>query len=147
MAEALYTVEDVARLCRVDRETVRRWRIRGIRGERLVANGDDINDDGLAKVKGKPILFSADALRKFVAENPKLMTPQLKEELDSAQPKQERVLYAPYEQAQQELTTDSQMNFYYSSLLKRRQVLLSQYQDAKSRLEEIDALIASLKSE
>lgn len=148
MAEVKYTVETLARLCEVDKETVRRWRIRGIRGERLLACGDNESDDQLDKVKGKPILFTADALRKFVAANPKLMTPQLKQELDSAQQNQAELSYdVAYQQTAPATTADNQMNFYYSNLLKRRQELFNQYQDAKSRLEEIDALIADFKGE
>lgn len=74
MAEKIYTVERLARLCGVDRETVRRWRNRGLKGTVL----ESVNTDTM---KGKPLMFTEQAIRDFVKANPKVMTLELEKEL------------------------------------------------------------------
>lgn len=70
MTEEYISVEQLAKLCSVDRETIRRWRKRGIRGVML----ESVNTEGL---RGKPVYFTKDAVRDFAKAYPKMMTEQL----------------------------------------------------------------------
>ncbi len=70
MTEEYISVEQLAKLCSVDRETIRRWRKRGIRGVML----ESVDTAGL---RGKPVYFTKDAVRRFAEVYPKMMTEQL----------------------------------------------------------------------
>lgn len=70
-----YSVERLATLCRVDRETIRRWRNRGVNGIKLESPDTDI-------LRGKPLTFSEEAVRRFIEANPKQLTDALKRDLD-----------------------------------------------------------------
>lgn len=71
MANKKFTVEEIAKICDKDRETIRRWRNRGVRGVRLEADTSDVK-------KGIPLTFSKEAIRKFIEKNP---NPQLEKAL------------------------------------------------------------------
>ena len=76
MTEKIFTVDELAELCDVDRETIRRWRNRGVRGVFLEATDNVV-------LRGKPISFTADSVKRFAKENPKIMTPALRNALES----------------------------------------------------------------
>lgn len=78
MAEKIFTVEELATLCQVDRETIRRWRNKGVRGVCLEATDSTV-------LRGKPISFTADAIERFAKVNPKVMTPALRKALGGAE--------------------------------------------------------------
>lgn len=75
MAERLFRVDELAQLCGVDPETVRRWRNKGVRGVFLKSTNTSL-------LKGKNLLFQAQAVRDFARAYPKIMTPALKKELE-----------------------------------------------------------------
>ena len=56
---AVFTVEKLASLCKVDQETVRRWRNRGVNGVKLQATTNEIQ-------RGAALMFQDDAVRTFV---------------------------------------------------------------------------------
>ncbi len=69
-----YSVEKLAALCMVDRETIRRWRKNGVNGVKLKAM---LN----VSHRGKPLSFSEYDVKQFMAANPKYVTKELYEEL------------------------------------------------------------------
>ena len=71
MSTTVFSVERLARLCGANPETIRRWRIRGVKGVRLEATESTL-------VKGKPIFFTKEAILRFSEAYPKIMTPALK---------------------------------------------------------------------
>ena len=73
---AIFTVEKLASLCRVDRETVRRWRHRGINGIKLSATTDE-------KQRGIGLMFDDKAVRAFMQANPKYLTKELDDILNT----------------------------------------------------------------
>ncbi len=74
---AIFTVEKLASLCRVDRETIRRWRNRGVNGVKLQA----INEE---QQRGVSLMFNEEAVRTFIKANPRYMTPELDEILNGS---------------------------------------------------------------
>ena len=67
---AVFTVEKLASLCKVDQETIRRWRNRGVNGVKLQATTNEIQ-------RGVALMFQDDAVRTFMQANPKYMTKEL----------------------------------------------------------------------
>ena len=61
----IFSVEKLAELCKVDRETVRRWRNRGVNGVKLEAR------QSVAR-RGAALLFDDSAVKAFMEANPKI---------------------------------------------------------------------------
>lgn len=117
MNNDLISVERLAALCAVDRETIRRWRKKGVRGTFLEA----VDSTGL---RGKPIYFTKEAILRFAEVNPKMMTDALRKALDShtvqAVPVDSRSMQASVNMENNEQETVT------VRLLKDRQRLLEQ---------------------
>ena len=71
----IFSVEKLAELCKVDRETVRRWRNRGVNGVKLEAR------QSVAR-RGAALLFDDSAVKAFMEANPKYLTKELSDALD-----------------------------------------------------------------
>lgn len=71
----LFSVEKLAELCKVDRETVRRWRNRGVNGVKLEAQ------QSVAR-RGAALLFEDSAVKAFMEANPKYLTKELSDALN-----------------------------------------------------------------
>ena len=70
-----FSVEKLATLCKVDRETIRRWRNRGVNGIKLEARQS-------ASQRGAALIFDEAAVRAFMEANPKYVTKELDEALN-----------------------------------------------------------------
>lgn len=70
-----FSVEKLAELCEVDRETIRRWRNRGVNGVKLQARQTELR-------RGVPLMFDEDAVRTFMQSNPKYLTKKLDDALN-----------------------------------------------------------------
>lgn len=66
-----FSVEELAQLCSVNKETVRRWRKLGVGGNFLKSDHEE-------RTQGKPARFSAEDVVQFAAAVPRVMTPELK---------------------------------------------------------------------
>lgn len=127
MAEKIYTVDELAELCDVDRETIRRWRNRGVRGAFLEATDN-------AVLRGKPICFTADSVRRFARENPKIMTPALRNALegdnrDRAQSNTDGLLFS-YQ--------SEEHDFLKKVLLEKRASLLKELEHTEKTLAKLE---------
>ena len=133
MAERLFRVDELARLCGVDPETVRRWRNKGVRGVYLESTDASL-------LKGKNLLFKAQAVRDFAEAYPKIMTQALKKELEKDEyARQGKVFDAePAPAASVAAASGSDKDFIMRLLLEKRAALL---QD----LEQTEKSIARLK--
>lgn len=129
MDERIFTVDELAELCDVDRETIRRWRNRGVRGTFLEATSK-------AVLRGKPICFTADSVRKFARENPKIMTSALRNALEGSNRDRPQV------------NTDGMLFSYQSEehdFLKK--VLLEKRASLLKELERTEKTLAKLEGE
>ena len=91
MKQLEFDVLQLAMLCDVDRDTIRRWRNEGVRGVKLQATTDEA-------VRGKRIMFSAAAIYAFAEVYPKIMTPALQQvlgERPAPEPIDEATVTAP----------------------------------------------------
>lgn len=127
MPEKKFTVEELADLCGVDRETIRRWRNRGVGGVCLEATDSTV-------LRGKPIFFTASAIEKFAEANPKVMTPALQKALSGEEPAapqfDDRALnfsYLPEEQS-----------FMKKLLLEKKAALLEELEKTERTLAKLE---------
>ena len=122
-----FTVEKLADLCKVDRETVRRWRNRGVNGVKLEAQQS-------ASQRGAALIFDESAVRAFLEANPKYMTKELDEVLNpSSEP-------APVEYgAAARQAASASGEGYVEKLLEQ------QRNDLLKKLDEIDRTLALIK--
>lgn len=72
----MFSVDELANLCKVDKETIRRWRNKGV-------NGIFLQSTDSTPLRGKPLFFSTEAIKTFVEANPKVNTPELQSALVS----------------------------------------------------------------
>lgn len=127
MKEKVFSVEELAQLCQVNEETVRRWRNIGVRGIFLKSTEETV-------VRGKPLLFTAEAVREFAAANPKVMTAALQEALSDVSAGRERpdlggMMFSYYSQ-------DSR-DYVRRMLLSKKEALLRELEQTKKALEEM----------
>ncbi len=71
----MFSVDELANLCKVDKETIRRWRNKGVNGVFLESTDSTL-------LRGKPLFFSSEAVKSFVEANPKVNTPELQQALN-----------------------------------------------------------------
>ena len=131
MAEKVFKVDELARLCGVDPETVRRWRNKGVRGVRLASTDTSL-------LKGKNLLFTAQAVREFAEIYPKIMTPALKQELEQEQSARSLLDMADIGGAASAAPAAVDNEFLMRVLLEKRAALLHD-------LEQTEKSIARLK--
>ena len=113
---AVFTVEKLASLCKVDRETIRRWRNRGVNGVKLPA-----------------LMFQDDAVRTFMQANPKYMTREL-----------DRILNGDFEPALGAASVPEAPKGLENSGYVR-QILEKQREDLLGKLREIDRALEQMK--
>ena len=122
----LFSVEKLAELCKVDRETVRRWRNRGVNGVKLEAQ------QSVAR-RGAALLFEDSAVKAFMEANPKYLTKELSDALNPPE-----ALAAVYRAAPAPVEGGD-------SLVE--QMLERQREDLLQKVQEIDRTLALLKEE
>lgn len=127
MTEKIFTVDELAALCDVDRETIRRWRNKGVRGVFLEATDNTVH-------RGKPLNFTAAAIEKFAEANPKVMTPALRKALEgegasTAQTDMEGVLYSYYPE---------EHDFLKKVLLEKKAALLKELEHTERTLAKLE---------
>lgn len=123
---AVFTVEKLASLCKVDRETIRRWRNRGVNGVKLQAITDEIQ-------RGAALMFQDDAVRTFMQANPKYMTREL-----------DRILNGDFEPALGAASVPEAPKGLENSGYVR-QILEKQREDLLGKLREIDRALEQMK--
>ena len=123
---AVFTVEKLASLCKVDQETVRRWRNRGVNGVKLQATTNEIQ-------RGAALMFQDDAVRTFVQANPKYMTKEL-----------DRILNGDFEPALGVASVPEAPKGLENSGYVR-QILEKQREDLLGKLREIDRALEQMK--
>ena len=123
---AVFTVEKLASLCKVDQETVRRWRNRGVNGVKLQATTNEIQ-------RGAALMFQDDAVRTFVQANPKYMTKEL-----------DRILNGDFEPALGAASVPEAPKGLENSGYVR-QILEKQREDLLGKLREIDRVLEQMK--
>lgn len=123
---AIFTVEKLANLCRVDRETIRRWRNRGVNGVKLQATND-------AQQRGVGLMFDEAAIRAFMQANPKYLTKELDSILNGSFMASLGASSAPLSQL------EPQSNGYV------RQILEKQKMELLSKLQEVEHALKQLK--
>ena len=123
---AVFTVEKLASLCKVDQETVRRWRNRGVNGVKLQATTNEIQ-------RGAALMFQDDAVRTFVQANPKYMTKEL-----------DRILNGDFEPALGSASVPEAPKGLENSGYVR-QILEKQREDLLGKLREIDRALEQMK--
>lgn len=123
---AVFTVEKLASLCKVDQETVRRWRNRGVNGVKLQATTNEIQ-------RGAALMFQDDAVRTFVQANPKYMTKEL-----------DRILNGDFEPALGAASVPETPKGLENSGYVR-QILEKQREDLLGKLREIDRALEQMK--
>ena len=123
---AVFTVEKLASLCKVDQETVRRWRNRGVNGVKLQATTNEIQ-------RGAALMLQDDAVRTFVQANPKYMTKEL-----------DRILNGDFEPALGAASVPEAPKGLENSGYVR-QILEKQREDLLGKLREIDRALEQMK--
>ena len=123
---AVFTVEKLASLCKVDQETIRRWRNRGVHGVKLQATTDEIQ-------RGAALMFQDDAVRTFMQANPKYMTREL-----------DRILNGDFEPALGAASVPEAPKGLENSGYVR-QILEKQREDLLGKLREIDRALEQMK--
>ena len=123
---AVFTVEKLASLCKVDQETVRRWRNRGVNGVKLQATTNEIQ-------RGAALMFQDDAVRTFVQANPKYMTKEL-----------DRILNGDFEPALGAASVPEAPKG-LENIGYVRQILEKQREDLLGKLREIDRALEQMK--
>lgn len=123
----IFSVEKLAELCKVDRETVRRWRNRGVNGVKLEAR------QSVAR-RGAALMFDGSAVKAFMEANPKYLTKELSDALDPPE--------APIAIAYRAAPTpvEGGDGFVEQMLERQREELLQ-------KVQEIDRTLALLKEE
>lgn len=123
---AVFTVGKLASLCKVDQETIRRWRNRGVNGVKLQATTNEIQ-------RGAALMFQDDAVRTFVQANPKYMTKEL-----------DRILNGDFEPALGAASVPEAPKGLENSGYVR-QILEKQREDLLGKLREIDRALEQMK--
>ena len=123
---AVFTVGKLASLCKVDQETIRRWRNRGVNGVKLQATTDEIQ-------RGAALMFQDDAVRTFMQANPKYMTREL-----------DRILNGDFEPALGAASVPEAPKGLENSGYVR-QILEKQREDPLGKLREIDRALEQMK--
>ena len=123
---AVFTVEKLASLCKVDQETIRRWRNRGLNGVKLQATTNEIQ-------RGAALMFQDDAVRTFMQANPKYMTREL-----------DRILNGDFEPALGAASVPEAPKGLENSGYVR-QILEKQREDLLGKLREIDRALEQMK--
>lgn len=123
---AVFTVGKLASLCKVDQETIRRWRNRGVNGVKLQATTDEIQ-------RGAALMFQDDAVRTFMQANPKYMTREL-----------DRILNGDFEPALGAASVPEAPKGLENSGYVR-QILEKQREDLLGKLREIDRALEQMK--
>ena len=123
---AVFTVGKLASLCKVDQETIRRWRNRGVHGVKLQATKNEIQ-------RGAALMFQDDAVRTFMQANPKYMTKQL-----------DRILNGDFEPALGAASVPEAPKGLENSGYVR-QILEKQREDLLGKLREIDRALEQMK--
>ena len=123
---AVFTVGKLASLCKVDQETIRRWRNRGVNGVKLQATTNEIQ-------RGAALMFQDDAVRTFMQANPKYMTREL-----------DRILNGDFEPALGAASVPEAPKGLESSGYVR-QILEKQREDLLGKLREIDRALEQMK--
>ena len=123
---AVFTVEKLASLCKVDQETIRRWRNRGVHGVKLQATTNEIQ-------RGAALMFQDDAVRTFMQANPKYMTREL-----------DRILNGDFEPALGAASVPEAPKGLENSGYVR-QILEKQREDLLGKLREIDRALEQMK--
>lgn len=118
---AIFTVEKLAALCRVDRETIRRWRNRGVNGVKLQATSNE-------QLRGVSIMFDEAAVRAFVEANPKYLTKELDMVLNGS-------FDASAAAKESAAKTEIQGDYVRSVLEKQREELLQKLREVEMALE------------
>ena len=131
MAEKVFDVGVLAMLCDVDRETVRRWRNRGVRGVTLESTTSEA-------IKGKPMTFTYSAILEFAKVYPKIMTPALQramgdEVITAAVPTQTASI-APTAVIS---STTSGSSYLKQLLLERKQLLLQELEHINAEIDRL----------
>ncbi len=124
-----FSVEKLATLCKVDRETIRRWRNRGVNGFKLEARQT-------ASQRGTALIFDESAVRAFMEANPKYLT----KELDKALNPSSELTLVEYSMNPGQ-TASSSADGYVEEMLKQ------QRNDLLKKLNEIDRTLALIKGE
>ena len=122
----LFSVEKLAELCKVDRETVRRWRNRGVNGVKLEAQ------QSVAR-RGAALLFVDSAVKAFMEAYPNYLTKELSDALNPPE-----ALAAVYRAAP--APVEGGDSFVEQMLERQREELLQ-------KVQEIDRTLALLKEE
>lgn len=122
---AIFTVEKLASLCRVDRETVRRWRNRGLNGVKLQATDGE-------QQRGVSLMFDGDAVRAFMEANPKYLTEELSMILNGDFPMSHSAA-----SVSEPRTATQEDNYAYRILEKQREELLRKLQDVERALQHL----------
>ena len=123
---AVFTVEKLASLCKVDQETIRRWRNRGVHGVKLQATTNEIQ-------RGAALMFQDDAVRTFMQANPKYMTKEL-----------DRILNGDFEPARGAASVPGAPKG-LENTGDVRQILEKQREDLLGKLREIDRALEQMK--
>ena len=123
---AVFTVEKLASLCKVDQETIRRWRNRGVHGVKLQATTNEIQ-------RGAALMFQDDAVRTFMQANRKYMTKEL-----------DRILNGDFEPALGAASVPEAPKGLENSGYVR-QILEKQREDLLGKLREIDRALEQMK--
>lgn len=123
---AVFTVGKLASLCKVDQETIRRWRNRGVNGVKLQATTNEIQ-------RGAALMFQDDAVRTFMQANPKYMTKEL-----------DRILNGDFEPALGAASVPEAPKGLENSGYVR-QILEKQREDLLGKLREIDRALEQMK--
>ena len=123
---AVFTVEKLASLCKVDQETIRRWRNRGVNGVKLQATTNEIQ-------RGAALMFQDDAVRTFMQANPKYMTKEL-----------DRILNGDFEPALGAASVPEAPKGLENSGYVR-QILEKQREGLLGKLREIDRALEQMK--
>ena len=139
---AVFTVEKLASLCKVDQETIRRWRNRGVNrsGSKSTVEPTKWGHTTVKKIltlheiqRGVALMFQDDAVRTFMQANPKYMTKEL-----------DRILNGDFEPALGAASVPEAPKGLENSGYVR-QILEKQREDLLGKLREIDRALEQMK--